>query len=170
MKLLHERNHKIEELIGKTLSAVQKDERDSELLFITENDGQYLMFHDQSCCEKVWLEDISGDLNDLVGMPILKASEDTNSFSDFEHDVDMPPLEDNHHSYTWTFYNLATIKGTVTLRWYGTSNGYYSEAVNFIKVSEIYDDFDVALDASRLLGKDFHIPVGTEEKGFRFYY
>jgi hypothetical protein len=72
----------------------------------------------------VSIEDINGDLNDLIGVPILEASEVSNRENPKEY----------HDSCTWTFYHLATIKGYVSIRWYGSSNGYYSERVEFIKL------------------------------------
>ena len=86
------------------------------------------MFQEQECCEKVWLEEVVGDLDDLVGTPIIKASEDTSRPDPGK----LPGSDESRH--TWTFYNIATAKGHVTLRWYGSSNGYYSESVDFIKI------------------------------------
>jgi hypothetical protein len=39
-------------------------------------------------------------------------------------------------SFTWTFYRLGTIKGDITIRWYGSSDGWYSESVSFKKIGE----------------------------------
>jgi hypothetical protein len=89
---------------------------------------QFKMYHSQDCCENVSVEDIVGNLEDLIGTPILKASEDT---SDKNPDGVVKEYQD---SFTWTFYNLTTIKGYVTIRWYGESNGYYSERVDFVKL------------------------------------
>ena len=122
---------KFEELIGKTLSniIVSKDisSEEEDIITFTEDSGKkYVMFHNQNCCESVYVEDICGNLEDLIGSPILKASEDTNSKT---NPVGVE-IEDQE-SFTWTFYNMATQKGHVTIRWYGESNGYYSESVDF---------------------------------------
>lgn len=120
----------VSELVGKTLSAVTVNERRDELVFEAEDGTKWLMYHEQDCCEGVSIEDICGDLDDLVGSPILLAEEVS---SDGKIDPDKSPHE-HADSWTWTFYKFATNKGSVTIRWLGESNGYYSESVDFGKL------------------------------------
>ena len=97
---------------------------DDEITFYDDlNNRKFLMRHDQNCCEHVFIESVVGDMNDLLFSEILMADEVTNS--------DMPPPEEQGtESYTWTFYKFATRKGYVDIRWFGESNGYYSERVD----------------------------------------
>ena len=74
--------------------------------------------------------DIVGDLEDLIDTPLLMAEMVTNE-NENPPNVKVPEFQD---SFTWTFYKLATIKGYVTISWYGESNGYYNESVTFIKI------------------------------------
>ncbi|MDW9650814.1 hypothetical protein GOB33_22280 [Sinorhizobium meliloti] len=114
--------HEFSVLLGKTLTEVRR-EGDEEIYFTTSEGETFMMYHSQDCCECVQIEDIEGDLQSLVGNPILVAEEASNE--------DPNACE----SGTWTFYKLATINGHVDIRWYGSSNGYYSEFVSFEKVS-----------------------------------
>ncbi len=115
---------KFDDLLGQTLTKVEN--LFDEMVFTLENGEQYKLWHNQDCCEVVSIEDVSGDLNDLVGSPLTMAEEVNN--------VEEPPPDYADDSYTWTFYKLATVKGYVTVRWFGSSNGYYSESVDFAKV------------------------------------
>lgn len=115
----------INELLGKVLTKIIVTDDKDKVYFKTSEDEEYKMYHEQDCCESVYIYDITGELEDLIGTPILQAEESTNSEDDKE--LDCP------ESFTWTFYKLATIKGYVTMRWLGESNGYYSESVNFCK-------------------------------------
>lgn len=120
----------ITELIGKTVTEIIGAEKDSEeIIFICSDGTKYKMYHEQDCCESVTVEDVCGNINDLLNSGILMAEEESNS--------DDAPIGDIEwvESYTWTYYKLATTKGYVTIRWYGESNGYYSESVEFIKLN-----------------------------------
>jgi len=115
------------ELLGKTLTSVTGSKGDDEMVFTTSEGRMFKLYHEQDCCENVQIEDVIGDLQDLVGSPILIAEEVVNP-------DDTPVHEDDYESCTWTFYKLATVKGYVDIRWFGTSNGYYSERVHFCSV------------------------------------
>ena len=109
-------------LLGKTLLSI--DNKDNRILLFTTSDGeQYELYHKQDCCEEVIIESIAGDLNDLLGEPLLEAEVVSNHSDSIFGD-----------SITWTFYKFGTRKGHVTIRWVGASNGYYSEEVQLDRI------------------------------------
>lgn len=114
------------DLIGVTLTAVKGAVGVELITFEAEDGREWRMYHSQDCCESVFVEDIAGDLNDLIGAPIMQAEESSNSDERKQGET-----EASEDSFTWTFYRIATSKGLVVLRWLGESNGYYSESVDF---------------------------------------
>ena len=121
---------KFEELVGKTLVKIEGKLGDENMVFEVDNGDKYQMVYYNDCCASATVEDIIGNLEDLIGNPILQAEEVVSEGKNPEG-VKIPEYQD---SFTWTFYKLATIKGYVTIRWYGESNGYYSESVDFEKI------------------------------------
>ena len=57
-------------------------------LWITCDDGEYLMFHEQDCCESVDLIDGFEDLQRIVGARVLSASEETSDEPQGVEDID----------------------------------------------------------------------------------
>ena len=113
-----------ENMIGRTMVSV--DQTGDTMTFKAEDGAEWYFCHYQDCCENVSIEDICGDLEDLVGSPMVIAEEvDSEDPFDTPDNVGYLP-----ESYTWTFYKFATNKGSVTVRWLGTSNGYYGEGVS----------------------------------------
>jgi len=108
MMMMHDANP--EDMVGKTMCAVRWcKEREGDLLYFESEDGAaWKLYHKEDCSENVYIEDICGDLEDLVGAPILQAEEVSS-----DYDGGVPAYVE---SYTWTFYKFATIKGSVTVR------------------------------------------------------
>jgi hypothetical protein len=126
----------VEDLLGQTLLSVANIDN-VKIIFTSLEGRNWKLYHEQDCCESVRIEEIIGHLGDLVNSPILMAEEVTheNKLPD-----DVVPEKDEYgqiylgESFTWTFYKFATIKGYVTIRFLGTSNGYYSESVSFVEL------------------------------------
>ena len=132
----------LKDLLGKTLVSVEENADKDRLTFETTKGKRYLMYHLQVCCESVSIEDICGELSDLIGSPILLAEEVSSSDKNdlIPSWASIPNTENTYEpdSHTWTFYRFQTAKGFVTIRWYGSSNGCYSESVTFTEEGSAY--------------------------------
>lgn len=123
------------DMIGMTFAKVEGTKGTDILKFTTADGCEFIFYHQQDCCEDVRIEDIVGDLDDLCGTPIVGATET----------VQECPWQDAIG--TWTFYRFSTVKGTVTVRWLGESNGFYSESVDFKIVPPAKPSADIILNA-----------------------
>ena len=115
------------DLVGKVLKSVEIRDDNETIVFETIDGEIYFQYYPLDYIGEVYVDDVVGDFNDIIGTPILVA-EESNSNDDGKGDA----------YYTWTFYRLATVKGWMNIKWYGTShNGYYSECAEFYKVKVI---------------------------------
>ena len=114
-------------LIGETFDEVvfgshrDRNGKPETIEFRRAGEAIFNLSHEQDCCEEVFIEDVVGDLEWLARTPVLDARMETNR-------EDPPPsgfVVDEY--FTWTFFRLSTIKGTVVIRFLGSSNGYYGE-------------------------------------------
>lgn len=109
-------------LANKKIVDVRGLTRGSDYISILFSDGDAIKFyHSQDCCESVEVDDVYGCEDDLIDAIL--------------YDIELVQSNDRRkdkydESYTWSFYKFRTSKGYVDVRWYGHSNGYYSETVD----------------------------------------
>ncbi len=92
-----------------------------EMIFTAETGETFKFLHNQDCCESVYIDHQDGELSDLVGSPIVQAEEVSSDDTGF--------VDPDDRDANWTFYNFATVKGSVQIRWIGISEN-YSTAVS----------------------------------------
>lgn len=72
----------------------------------------------------IYIEDIVGDLNDILNAPLLKA-------------------EGRKKEHEWAFYEFSTIKGSVTIRFNDCgSSGHYSSCAEVQALIQGHDDLE----------------------------
>lgn len=126
----------LKSLEGKVFTHVSVETGD--LTFENEKDI-YCLQHISDYDEHAYVESISGDLQDLVGTPIIEAN---------EYDGTMPSDSGECDYY---FYTFKTHKGFVDVRYCGDPHGDYSTQVYLyhqpkISVSDIIDLFTANYD------------------------
>ena len=109
----------IKDLNGKKVIGIYYDEENFQILT---DDCVYAFYHEYSCCESVWLTQVDGISDKIIGSRIVIA----------EVVTDEKDTEDGHT--TWSFYKIGTNKGMIDFRWQGESNGCYSETVDLVKI------------------------------------
>lgn len=126
------------EVIGKTIVKIEGLYHFSEKVTFIFSDGDKLVMQHPGTYSNVEVDDICGDIEDLLNSPLLRAEE-------VKH-LNLPAKESYQSNYTWTFYKFATIKGYVDIKWYGTSNGYYSEecSLRYYKACDVQQNHTVS--------------------------
>ena len=104
-------------LLGKTLVSI--DQCGIESINFKCTDGTEYIMYPLDYYESASIKNVIGEYDNLIGSPILMAEEIASGDSE---------------DCNWTFYKLATVKGYVTIRWYGSYYGYYSGGINFTEV------------------------------------
>jgi len=114
-------------LFNQTIEKIEGAEPEQEYVVFDLADGRrFGMAHQQNCCEYVRVHSIVGDLQNIIGTPVLSA---------LEIDGDPVGIEfEPSESHTFTTFKITTEKGTVEIIWLGESNGYYGESVSFSEV------------------------------------
>lgn len=92
------------DILGKTIKEISGAEEYSDIISLKFTDGTSTnLYHEHSCCEKVKIAGFIGDIEDLIGSPLLVAKE---------------IIEIDCTNYTWMFYSFSTIKGSVVVCYY----------------------------------------------------
>ena len=126
---------------GYTILSISGLKKGSNSVSIVTTNGTLTMYNFGDHWEEVLLDDFEGDLSDLIGKVVVSAEvviDPETGDPNYEKIVKNHPRSDD--SETWTFYTIRTTGGDLWMRWFGSSNGYYSEyaEVSFTEPDGLY--------------------------------
>lgn len=100
------------------------------IIFKNENETVFFT-HDQECCENVQFESTDIPLEELQGHKILSVKCRTT----------IRETDDGDNRDTWYIFDVEGV-GTATMRWSGSSNGWYSTNVDvFVQDDTLYNNW-----------------------------
>lgn len=107
--------------INQKLLSVEFDCSDNYNIHVRMNfeNGSLEFVHFQDCCEHTWLEDGKEELQEMVGQEIVSAVEVEGKCES--------NVVGRYESLSCYFYKIVGSKSDVTLRFGGSSNGFYNE-------------------------------------------
>lgn len=114
-----------DKMIGEILTNVDIGDSEEGVLFTCQSGKQFRMYHSQDCCEWVRIEDQSGDFHKLIGKKLIYVGE-----TNYERGGEV-----DYGTYTDTEYTFKVDDHTVIVKWHGESNGYYSESVELVELT-----------------------------------
>lgn len=101
----------------------------NDVLYLCTRQAIFAIRHEQDCCEDVWFVDGEEDISDMVGDYLVKIRIDVSP-----QDRDSNRIDE---CSTWTFVTIQTLRNSYSFRWYGESNGYYSETVQLDDITHL---------------------------------
>lgn len=97
-----------------------------EIRLETKSGRVFRIWHNQDCCEHVYIHGIDGAIHRILGKPIIEATH-----TEVEKGEPVPQDPD---FWTNTTIEFRVDGATLVTRWIGESNGYYGETVDFEEV------------------------------------
>lgn len=91
----------ITDLVGETLKKVERIGDERIVFYPLVGNRNLILHHDQDYYESVYIEDVCGDLDDLVGLPVFMAEEVI--CESFTPDWAGKVENYDNETFTWTF-------------------------------------------------------------------
>ena len=117
--MTYDDNRKVlDNMVGRVVKYVDIDH--DQMKITCEDNSVFTFYHEQDCCECVYIADTEGEPMSLKGWKLLLVDMEATKESSWDRD----------ESKTTTVVKFVTDENTVSVKWIGESNGYYSESVD----------------------------------------